>query len=181
MAASVDKLYARALLDIANEDNTAKATDAELSALSEIAEDNPQLTEILGSPAVTEEEKLTLIENIFGGRVSQTTFNFLCVIAQKGRFAYLPSIAREYRRSYYEEYGIKEVIVTTVSPLKKDAREKLLAKLRKMYGSEIILTEKTDPDIIGGMIICCGDNMLDGSVRTELEKMHRQIKDTIAG
>lgn len=181
MATSVDKVYSAALLSIAREDKSAKEMDKELNALSDICTANPELSEILCAPTVTESEKLTLVKKIFKGKVSGMVYNFLCVLVRKNRFGSLPGIAEQFRREYYEEYGIREVTVTTVIPLKDKTREKLLKKLRKMYGKEIILIEKVDPSIIGGMIITCGGSMLDGSVKTELENMHRQIKDMVAG
>lgn len=181
MATSVDKVYASALLSIAREDKSAKAMDKELSTLAGICGDNPELTAVLCAPTVTEGEKLSLIKKIFKGRVSGIIYNFLCVLVTKNRFGCLGGIAEEFRKEYYDEYGIREVTVTTAVPLKDKLREKLMAKLRKMYGKEIILIEKTDPSIIGGMVITCGGSMLDGSVKTELENMHRQIKDMVAG
>lgn len=181
MAGSVEKVYARALLEIAAEDGSAKELDEELDALSGIAAANPELTQALSAPTITDKEKLSLLESVFKGRISETSFNFLCVLTEKNRFKYLGAIAEEFRRGYYEMSGIAEVTVTTVIPLKAEARAKLLEKLKKMYGREIILKEKTDPGIIGGMIVACGDSMLDGSVKTKLENMHKQIKDMIAG
>ncbi|MCM1577782.1 MAG: ATP synthase F1 subunit delta [Ruminococcus sp.] len=181
MATSVDKVYSAALMSIAREDKSAKKLDRELNTLSGIIADNPELTAVLCAPTVTGKEKLTLIEKIFKGKVSGTVYNFLCVLVSKNRFGSLCGICEEFRKEYYEEYGIREVTVTTVIPLKDKAKEKLMAKLRKMYGKEIILIEKTDPSILGGMIVTCGGSMLDGSVKTELDNMHRQIKDMVAG
>lgn len=181
MAGSVEKVYARALLEIACEDNSAKELDAELNALSEIASANPELCSVLDAPTVTDKEKSEFLANVFKGRISEISFNFLSVLTEKGRFRYLSAIAAEFRKGYYEMSGIAEVTVTTAVPLKADARERLEAKLVKMYQKEIIIREKVDPDIIGGMIVACGDSMLDGSVKTRLEKMHKQIKDMIAG
>lgn len=180
MAGSVDKVYSEAMLSIAREDKCAKEMDKELSELAKICTDNPELAAVLGAPTVTLSEKLTLAEKIFKGRVSDTVYNFICVLVQKNRFDYLPDIAKAFRKAYYADYGIHEVTVTTVIPLSDKSREKLMKKLKKMYGGEIILIEKTDPSIIGGMTLQCGGSMLDGSVKTELEKMHRQIKDMAA-
>lgn len=181
MAGSVEKVYARALLEIASEDKNAGELDEELNAAAEIFSDNPELTKALSAPTITEKEKLSLLENIFGGRISETAFNFLCVLTEKNRIKHLVPIVKEFRKGYYEMSGISEVTVTTAVPLKAQAREKLTEKLQKMYGSRIILVEKTDPSIVGGMIVSCGDSMLDGSVKTKLENMHKQIKDMIAG
>lgn len=180
MAGSVDKVYSEALLSIAREDNTAKETDSELYTLAQISRDNPELAAVLGAPTVTLDEKLSLTGKIFKGRVSEPVYNFLCVLVRKNRFGHLTGIAEQFRKSYYADYGINEVTVTTVIPLKDKAREKLIKKLKKMYGGDIILIEKTDPSLIGGMTLECGGRMLDGSVKTELEKLHRQIKDMAA-
>ncbi len=181
MAGSVEKVYARALLEIAAEDNSAKMLNEELTALAEISGSNPELKAAMTAPTISDKEKLSILEAVFAGRISEISYNFLCLLAEKGRFGYLGAIADEFRRGYYEMCGIAEVTVTTVVPLKAEARERLLAKLGKMYGKEIILREKTDPSIIGGMIVACGDSMLDGSVKTKLDNMHKQIKDMIAG
>lgn len=181
MTGSVEKIYAQALLEIAAEDGSAKELDEELNAVSEIFSANPELTEVLSAPTVTENEKLELIRTVFEGRISETTLNFLCVAAEKNRCRYIPAVAREFRKGYYAMCGISEVTVTTVVPLKADARTRLMAKLEKMYGGQIILVERLDASIIGGMIVSCGDSTLDGSVRTKLENMHKQIKDMVAG
>lgn len=181
MAGSVEKIYAQALLEIAAEDGSAKELDQELTALSEIFSANPDFTDVLCAPTVTDEEKFGLIRSVFDGKISETALNFLCVITEKGRCRYLPAVAKEFRKGYYRLSGISEVTVTTVVPLKDNARAKLIEKLKKMYGGEIILVEKLNPSIVGGMIITCGDSTLDGSVKTKLENMHRQIRDMIAG
>lgn len=181
MAGSVEKVYANALLEIAAEDGSAKELDEELNAVSAICSDNPELTRALCSPALTDEEKQQLLKAVFGGRVSETAENFLGLITRKGRFGYLSRIAGEFRKGYYEANGIAEVTVTTAVALKGAQKEKLIAKLRTMYGNDLILIEKIDPEIMGGVIVSCGDNMLDGSVRTKLQKLHKQTKDMIAG
>lgn len=180
MAGSVENVYSRALLEIAAEDGSMKELDEELNALSGIFSANPELTEVLCAPTVTDEEKLSLIKSVFEGRVSDTVFNFLCVLSEKNRCRYLPGIAEEFRNGYYEAAGIAEATVTTVIPLKDDARDRLKAKLEKKYGKTVILREKIDPSIIGGMIVSSGGFMMDGSVKTKLDNMHKQIKDMVS-
>ncbi len=181
MAGSVEKVYAQALLEIAAEDGSAEEMNSELTALSEIFSANPALIDVLNAPTVTDAEKNKLIESVFKGRISEIMLNFLCVLTRKNRCGYLNGIAELFKKGYYDMAGIAEVTVTTVSRLKDDARRKLTAKLEKMYGKKIVLREKTDASIIGGMIVTCGDSMLDGSVKTKLEKMRSHVKDMIAG
>ena len=180
MAGSVETVYSRALLEIAAEDGSMKELDEELNALSGIFSANPELTEILSAPTVTDEEKLSLIKTVFEGKISVTALNFLCVLAEKNRCRYLSGIAEEFRNEYYEAAGIAEATVTTVIPLTDDARDKLKAKLEKKFGKTVILKEKIDPSIMGGMIVSAGGTMMDGSVKTKLENMHKQIKDMVS-
>ncbi len=181
MAGSVENIYAQALLEIGREDGTLKELDSEMNALGGIFADNPEFVSVLNSPTVTEAEKLELIRSVFGGKISETALNFLCVLAEKNRIGYISGIAEELRRGYYEDAGIAEVTVITAAALKDEQKQRLKEKLAAMYGKSIILKEKTDPSIMGGMIVRCGDRMLDGSVKTKLENMQKQIKDMIAG
>ncbi|MCM1523968.1 MAG: ATP synthase F1 subunit delta [Ruminococcus sp.] len=181
MAGSVEKVYAKALLEIAAEDGSVKELSEELDALSGIFSDNPELCGILNAPTVAENDKIGLIKTVFEGRISECALNFLCVLAEKGRCACLEGIADEFREGYYGQAGISEVKVTTAVKLNGKARKNLISKLEKLYGGKVTLKEKIDPAIIGGMIVTCGDSMLDGSVRHKLEKMHDQIKDMAAG
>ncbi|MGN0642409.1 MAG: F0F1 ATP synthase subunit delta [Huintestinicola sp.] len=180
MPGSVEKVYSEALLEIAEENGSLSELDEELNALVTVFEANPELTDVLSTPTVSDAEKLELIENVFKGRVSETAFNFLCVLTEKGRCRYLGSIAKAFRKSFYDISGIVEVTVTSTRPLTDSAREKLKAKLEKKYGKKVIMTEKVDMSIMGGLVVTCGDSMLDGSVKTKLEEMHKQIKDMIA-
>ena len=136
MAGSVENVYSRALLEIAAEDGSMKELDEELDALSGIFSANPELTEVLCAPTVTDEEKLSLIKTVFEGKISDTALNFLCVLAEKNRCRYLQGIAEEFRNGYYESAGIAEATVTTAVPLKDDARNRLKAKLEKKYGKD---------------------------------------------
>ena len=181
MAGSVEKVYAQALLEIGREDGTLGELNDEISSLDAVFSENPEFVRILNAPTVTEEEKITLIKNVFEGRISPTVLNFLCVIAEKNRVGYISGIAKELRNGYYEDAGIAEVTVTSAVQLKEEQKERLKEKLSAMFGKSIILREKTDPSIMGGMIVRCGDSTLDGSVKTKLENMHKQIKDMIAG
>lgn len=182
MTGSVEKVYSQALLELAYEigDDAAAEIDEELAAIADIFSANPGLYDVLGSPTVTDEEKRSLINELFEGKISRTVLGLLCVLTESGRCRYLGAVTRAYRKAYYEKSGIAEVCVTTVKPLTPDQKERLISKLSKLYAKKIILTEKIDESIVGGMIVNCGDSMLDGSVKTKLENMRKQIKDMIA-
>ncbi|MDE6747012.1 MAG: F0F1 ATP synthase subunit delta, partial [Oscillospiraceae bacterium] len=76
--------------------------------------------------------------------------------------------------------NIAEVKVTTSVPLSDGLKTKLKAKLEKVWGKSVILTEIVDPDIMGGIVVNYGNTMMDGSVKSKLEAIQKQIKGIIA-
>lgn len=180
MTGSVGKVYSEAIFELASEQNCAEAVFEELKSLKKIWCENPELAKLLREPTLSLSEKLSMTEKIFKGKVSETVYNFLCVLTEKGRADCLPEIADAYKEKWYEASGIAEVTVTTDAPLSDELREKLLKKLEKTYKKKILLKEKIDSSIMGGIVVNYGNTMLDGSVKTRLENVRKQIKGIIA-
>ena len=180
MTGNIEKVYSEALFELAVENGTAEDVNRELAAVSEIFSANGELYEILSAPTVTDDEKTEMLTSIFGGRISDLTLDFLCLTAQKGRIRNLQGIADAFRELLYNKDGIVEVTVTTVKPLKSSQRDALKSKLEQKYGKKVIMAELTDPAVMGGVVIQCGDTLLDGSVRTKLDNMRRQLENVIA-
>ena len=180
MTGGVEKVYSEALFELAKENNATEETEKELSAIVKIFGDEPDLYKVLSAPTISEGDKLGTVEKIFGGRVSDTTLDFICLLTKKGRINRLEGIASAYRSLWCEEAGILEVSVVSAVPLSDAQRKALSDKLSQKYGKKIIMTEKTDPDILGGVIVSFGDTMLDGSVRTKLKNLHGGMKNVIA-
>ncbi|MGN0552754.1 MAG: ATP synthase F1 subunit delta [Oscillospiraceae bacterium] len=180
MAGSVGNVYSEALFELAAEQDCAKETFDELMALKKIWKDNPELPKLLKSPTLSVAERLAVAEKIFKGKISEQVYNFICVITEKSRADHLPEIADCYKERWYDKSGIAEVTVTSDSPLTEKQREKLVAKLEKVYNKKIILEEKTDSSLIGGIKVNYNGVLMDGTVKTRLETLQRQIKGTIA-
>ena len=125
MAESVEKIYADALFQISEEDNSTENVNGELKAVAAVLAENPELVKLLCTPTVSEADKLSVISKIFGGRLSADVYNFLCLVTQKGRAAYLQKIAGTFREMYNDKAGIAEVTVTTAEELSPALEKKL--------------------------------------------------------
>ena len=180
MTSGVEKVYAEALYELAAETGEKERLFDELMGLAKVFSDNPGLCDVLQAPTVTNEEKYTMLKNIFGGRISQMAYNFLCVLAGKGRARHMEGIAEEYKKMWYAENNIMDVTVTSVRPLSADQRRRLADRLSASYGKRIVMTEKIDPSIMGGLKVTCGDRMLDGSVKTKLNELRSSMKNARA-
>lgn len=180
MTGTVEKIYSEAVFELAKEQNCADGIKDELEALAVVFRDNPELPKLLSAPTVGMAEKLSVIEKLFKGRISDMCYNLLCVTAEKGRARLIPDIAEDYKNRWYEMKNIAEVRVTSSVPLNDTLKAKLKAKLEKVYGKTVILTEKVDESLMGGLVINYGNTMMDGSVKAKLEAIQKQIKGVIA-
>ncbi len=180
MTGRVEKVYSEAVFELAKEQGNADKIKEELDALAEIFASAPEFGKFLTVPTVTIGEKLAVIEKTFKGKLSDISYNLLCVTAENGRSELIPEIAADYRERWYDMKNIAEVKVTTSIPLSDTLRIKLRSKLETVMKKTVILTEKVDPSIMGGIILNYGNTMTDGSVRSKLDALQKQIKGVIA-
>lgn len=174
MTGDVGKLYSEALYEIGLENNNLDELNNDVKQCRIVFEENPELVKLLGSPVITNDEKIGVISSIFGE--SGTVRDFICVVTQKGRIGWFSDIAEEFRLKCSEHDNIAEMTVITSIPLKDAQREKLIKKLEEKSGKKIKLSEKTDPSILGGIIIEYGNTRIDDSIKGKLEAVARQLK-----
>ena len=180
MAQSVEKVYADALFELSVEQKTLEDTFEELKALKVIFDDNDELIQLLSSPSMGEGDKHDVIKSIFGGRVSENTFNFLNVLADHGRVRYFDKIYDVFHGLYNDSKGIMEVEVVTSEPISDKLEQKLRAKLEAQSGKTVLINKKVDKSIIGGIIVRYSDSEIDGSLKKRLDDLRKSIDSYIA-
>ncbi len=181
MANSVENVYSTALFQLCDEQGTLDGTYEELEEVTKIAFDGSQkeFVEMLASPLIPFGDKQKVLSGVFGGKVSDTMLDFLCVVTQKGRITSLPAIAESFKQMYYDKKNILEVTATTVQPLSESLRKKLVDKLQSVSGKSVILHEKQDRSILGGIVLRYANTEIDSSVKTKLDKIKAQIDSAI--
>lgn len=176
MAKLVSKTYGDALFDVAVEDNTLDDLLAEVEAVTDILHSNEEYIGLLSHPRLAVEEKVSLIEKAFKGKVSDTLLGFLMTITGKGRFTEIFDILDYFVMRVWEEKKIGVAYVTSASELssqqKKEIEEKLLATTKYV---EFRMNYAVDKAIIGGLVIRIGDRVVDSSVRTKLANMAKEL------
>lgn len=174
MTGDVGKLYSQALFEIGIESNTLDEINNDMAQCKAVFDENPELVKILASPVITNNEKIDVITKIFGE--SGTVRDFICVVSQKGRIVNFSEIAESFRIKCSEHNNIAEMTVITSVPLKSAQKEKLIKKLEEKSGKKVRLAEKTDPSILGGIIVEYGNTRLDNSIKGKLEAVEKQLK-----
>lgn len=162
------RLYAQAILDLADEQGQADELLDELTELAKVLESHSELEELFGSPLVEEEARARTIEKVFRGRASDLLVDALQVINRKGRLGSLRTIAEAYRQELRDRRGQVDAVVRTAVPLNESLRARLIESLARHTGRKPTLVEKVDPSLIGGMVVEVAGTKIDTSVASRL-------------
>ncbi|MBQ8729950.1 MAG: F0F1 ATP synthase subunit delta [Lachnospiraceae bacterium] len=176
MAKLVDKTYGDALFELAVENGQTDAYFSECQGILQIIEENQELVKLLTHPKISKDEKLTVIENVFKGRVSDDITGFLVLIVKKDRQAELTDILSYFidRVKEYKKIGV--AYVTTAVTLSDTEKKSVVDKLTATTNYDSFeMNYSVDKDIIGGMIIRIGDRVLDSSIKSKIESMAKEL------
>lgn len=168
--------YAEALLVAAQRAGVVDAVAESYAVLAEQMAANAGLQSFLHAPHVPERDKKALMERALGGRIEPLLLTFFEMLLDKGRIVHVRDIQKEFARLVEESQGVQRAVVTTAIPLPEDLAARLQANLAKMTGRTIILDRKIDPAVIGGVSVTMGDEILDGTVRTGLDRMRQKLE-----
>ena len=166
--ATIARPYAEALF---------KATQADLSVaavwLDEMAEvaRNEQLQQFAGNPNSTSEQVFDLITAVMKAALPEQGKNFLRTVIDNGRLAALPEVAAQFRALKNAQGGFSDAVVYSAFPIDAAALTEVAASLEKRFGSKLNVTVEIDAELIGGIRVVVGDEVLDTSVKARLEQM----------
>jgi F-type H+-transporting ATPase subunit delta len=173
----VADIYARTLLDLAQEADLVEAVADNLEAVAALLTQAPDLERFLASPYFDEPTKRGAIRKTLTGKLLPLTIHFLCVMIDHDRGALLSRIIDRFRQRYRVYQGYEAVTVTVAQELSPAQVKKLRHDLAEAMQTKIDLEVRADPALLGGIIIRHGDQMLDNSVRGRLLRTVRQIAD----
>lgn len=173
---AVAKRYARALYEVANEKQAIDTTEVELNQITDIIKQSDELNMLLTHPKVTAAEKKGILNELFAGKVSETTLSFLNLLLERGREDELNDIAKQFTELSNEARGFADATVITAKPLTEAELEKVAEQFGQKVNKKLRVATKIDPSIIGGIIVRIGDRLYDGSIKGKLARFTQQIK-----
>ncbi len=171
MAELVSKTYSEALFEVAKEESAIDRFKDEFDFIAASFIEYPELFEIFKTPKINFDEKKKIIHEIFAERVSVSLLNFINIILDKKRGADILEIKAAFDERVNDYKGIAKVTVETVLPLTESELSVLMEKLTIKTGRKVEINQLVNKDLIGGMIIKWGDQVIDGSVKYKLEGM----------
>jgi len=169
--------YAKSVLELAKEKGVLDYVVHDMELFAKVCKENHSFVNTLKSPIIKNSVKLNILKKLFDGKVNTLTLSLFEIISRKKREDYLPEISVEFGLQYLMMKGILSGEVITAFPINDELRNQFKAMASKAYGKEVALKEKTNSEIIGGFILNVGDQQLDESVKSKLQKIKNKFKD----
>lgn len=170
--------YAETLLALARRHGGDETIDAFAHAIDDVADllrREPRIRAFLETPRVDLEARKAAVRAAFAGRVPEYFLRFLLVVVEKRRQSLLPLIADEYRALIDQlRNRVRADITLPVEPA-PDMQREIVATLERKLGQTVIPTFRVNPELIGGVVIRVGDQILDGSVQRRLATLRRRL------
>jgi F-type H+-transporting ATPase subunit delta len=168
--------YARAGFDLASERGELDAWERDLRSLATVLA-GAEAQAFVASRRVTREAKESFLQRT-AGELTPLVWNLVRLLNHKGRLALLPQIAEVFQELVDDARGVAHAQVLTAVPLSDDERQALTRRLSELTGKEVTIHPHEAPEILGGLVARIGDELIDGSTRSKLEALKRQLAGT---
>lgn len=171
---TIARPYAHGLIQ-ALKDRSAGAEDMARSLESldalVVTVQNPQVAVLVGDPKLTDDQLFDLIVDVTG-KLPEEVAHLLRVVVENGRLEAVPEIARQFRELKNLSEGVADAVIETAFELSETEVRDLLDSLGKKFpGVELHPIVVVKPELIGGVCVRVGDQVLDASIRARLVQM----------
>jgi F-type H+-transporting ATPase subunit delta len=162
---------------VAKADSEGRLDDLEdhLFRFSRIAEANAGLRDALGDSSTSLEAKRGLLRDLLGDKVDQTTATLLGQ-AVAGRHRSLTNVLAVYQRVAADRRDSMIATVWVAAPISEEHRDRMAAALSRQHDKRIHLNVVVDPDVLGGVRVAVGDEVLDSTVESRLKQAQRRLE-----
>lgn len=168
--------YAKSLLDLSLEQNSVDAVLGDMKMIQEAVKTTPEFKNLLKSPLVKADKKLSILKAVFGNHFNPLTTSFLDLIVKKGREENLFEISQAFNEQYEELKNIQTVQVTSAAPLDEATLQAIIKKVgAELNNSNLIVKTIIDPSIVGGFKLQVGDKFFDASISRDLQDIRNQF------
>ncbi|MEX6632825.1 F0F1 ATP synthase subunit delta [Hyphococcus lacteus] len=170
--------YANALFDLATEAGAVEAVEKELNSLQADINASADLDAFLRSPVYGVAEQLDAVTALTEkAGYSALTANFLKLIAKNGRLPALTDMIRAFAALSASARGEVSADAVTAAPMNDEQIKALRLEIERMVGKAVNLETRVDPELLGGLVVKVGSQMVDASLRTKLNRLKTVMKE----
>lgn len=168
--------YADALISLAQEQNSLNAIAKDVSLIGDTLADSVELIQLLASPLIDANVKKRLIESVFGSSVNGLTKSFLLLLVDRKRIAFLGEIVKEFKALLRVIDQVSLAEITTALKLSRAQEDSIRDRVKAMTKAKSVELDITiNSELIGGVIIKFGSQVIDASIRGQLRRLKSSL------
>lgn len=164
--------YGDGLYLLAEEENISREVMEQLLALKSLFHEQPDFVKLLGNMSLSKDERVKILDNVLRGQVHPYLLNFLKILCERCALNEYEGCLAAFKTLYNQAHGIVEATVTTAVPLDDEQRARLSEKLSKMTEKLVVLNEKVDESLIGGVLLEMNGQRYDNTLKNRLKSIH---------
>ena len=171
--------YGGALYDLAASEGLSREILAQLQALNESFAQEPGFSALLCAHSLSKAERCKILDDSFAGKVHPYVLNFLKILTEKGYVRQFPECCKAYRMRYNADNNILPVTAVTAVALKEEQITRLVSKLESQTGKTVELTNRIDPEVLGGVRLDFDGKCVDDTLSHRLASIRSLLNNTI--
>ncbi|MBE6933973.1 MAG: ATP synthase F1 subunit delta [Ruminococcaceae bacterium] len=175
----IGTVYGGALYDLASAEQLSREILGQLQALSVSFAQEPSFLKLLSAYHLSKAERCSIVQDSLGDKVHPYVLNFLKILTEKGYVRYFSQCCDAYRGQYNREHNILPVTAVSAVALSEQQSKRLTEKLEQQTGKTIELTNRIDPNVLGGMRLDFDGKSVDDTVAHRLEAVRNLLNNTI--
>ena len=164
--------YGDGLYLLAEEENLSREFLEQLLALKSLFREQPDFVRLLGNMSLSKEERVKILDSVLCGQVHPYLLNFLKILCERCALNEYEGCLAAFKTLYNQAHGIVEATVTTAVPLDDEQRARMTEKLSKMTDKVVVLVEKVDESLIGGVLLEMNGQRYDNTLKNRLKSIH---------
>ncbi|KAK9488235.1 OSCP/delta subunit of ATPase [Lipomyces starkeyi] len=179
----VDGTYASALYTAAAKNSSLDATSKALTYLKTLLDKDADVSGILSNPALSASDKKIVVETLSKSVSVPTVANLLAVLAENNRLGLLSEVIEKFNTLMSAYKGEVEATITSAAPLDSKILSRIESAISKSHfvgaGKKLKVSNKVNPDILGGLIVEVGDRTVDLSVSSKISRLNALINEAV--
>lgn len=174
----LDRRYALALYEVAEEKGKVNEYLEDLREICDIIDNNKDFYEVIKHPQINTRKKKELFINVFKGKIDEELLSFLLILIEKDRILFLREKLNEMEKIDLERKNTVKGTIKTAVPLLDNELKQLKDIFEKKYSKNIIFDTVVDKSVLGGVYVRVGNDVIDDTVLSKISEMkHLMLKE----
>ena len=169
------KKYAKALYKVAVKENDINQISTRLHRIKSILKSVPKLSQLLSTRRVQVQDKMIIMKNILGNKISDIEMDLMVLLIEKGHIILFGEVIKHFDYLLDKDSEVIKVLITSSSKISDGEVQRISTNIENNIQKKVNITTETDASIIGGLKLRVGNTLIDGSIYSRLQKIRETL------